>query len=315
MKRFRFQIQMICIISLFMILAFGCSTSSNLTTTPVNTSPAESTSNQSELTETPSPLPPSKTPTTIPPSPTETSTLEPTETSTNTPPPTATEAPPSVVVDQESGCRAGPSTSYRILAFLSPGDTGIMDGRTENSNWVRIQLLDAEQPCWVFSDFVTLESDLALVAVITPVPLPTGTAGPTKEPSGPKYFLIIPNNGGPFACGDGLVYYYSNKKGKSLEDDITIALNALFSVQSEYVGDYYNPLYKSSLRVKDVEVVNGLPTIWLGGKFVKPKTDCDAKRMHLQVWETARQFGGVTKRPIIWVNNVLLGDLLVGREK
>jgi hypothetical protein len=219
------------------------------------------------------------------------------------------------VVDQEAGCRVGPGTAYKILAFLSVGDTGIVDGRTEDLNWVRIQLPDLEQPCWVFSDFVTQDSDPTLLAVITPAPLPTDEVPPTQEPSGPKYFLIIPNNGGPFACGDGLVYYYAKSKGKSLEDNIRIALNALFSVKSEYVGDYYNPVYKSSLQVSKVEIDNGRPTIWLKGKFVKPKDSCDSQRMHVQVWETASQFGGVTQRPVIWVNNVLLGDLLEGRQK
>jgi hypothetical protein len=311
MNRLKHQIQMTFVILLFLLLAFGCSSSSQVAATPTNESPVA----ESEPTSTPSPLPPTETPTVPPPTLTETPSQVPTETTTNTPPPTATEAPPSVVVEQESGCRAGPGTAYSILAFLDVGDTGIVDGRTADSNWMRIQLNDIEQSCWVFSDFVTYDVDPALVAVITPAPLPTDEIPPTQEPTGPKYFLLIPDNGGPFACGDGLVYYYSNKKGKSLEENIEIALNALFSVSSEYVGEYYNPMYKSNLRVKKVEVVNGRPTIWLGGKFVKPKSSCEAKRMHVQVWETASQFGGVTQRPVIWVNNALLGDLLEAIQK
>jgi len=209
----------------------------------------------------------------------------------------------------------GPGTAYGILAFVSSGDTGTLEGRTEDFNWVQMQLSDVEDPCWIFSDFVTQDADPAQVAVITPAPLPTAESPPTQEPTGPKYFLIIPDNGGPFACGDGLVYYYARSKGKGLEDNIKIALNALFGVKSEYVGDYYNPMYKSSLQVKNVEVVNGRPTIWLKGKFVQPKSSCDSKRMHVQVWETASQFGGVTQRPVIWVNNVLLGDVLEGIQK
>ena len=130
-----------------------------------------------------------------------------------------------------------------------------------------------------------------------------------------KYFLIIPDNGGPFACGDGLAYFYSGKKGKGVEDDITVALDALFSLKTEYVGNYYNPVYKSSLKVKDVDVDGGRATIWLGGNFVKPKSECEAKRIHLQVWETASQFAEINHRPVIWVNNVLLGDLLEAIQK
>ena len=44
--------------------------------------------------------------------------------------------------------------------------------------------------------------------------------------------------------------------------------------------------------------------------FVKPKNKCEAERMHLVVWETASQFSSVTSRPIIYVGNVLLGDML-----
>jgi hypothetical protein len=155
--------------------------------------------------------------------------------------------------------------------------------------------------------------------VLTPPPSPTPAPAPTQRDEekalGVKYYLIIPDNGGPFACGDGLAYFYSGKKGKDTEDKIEAALNALFSVKTEYVGNYYNPIFESSLSVKDVEVENGRATIWLGGKFVRPKSECEAERIHLQVWETASRFSDVKHRPIIFVNNALLGDLLRAVQK
>ena len=192
-------------------------------------------------------------------------------------------------------------------------------GRLEDDSWFLIELQETGETCWIFNEIVDLDKEIAMVPVMTPPPFPTPAPVPTKTEEeialGPKYFLIIPENGGPFACGDGLAYFYSYQKSKGVEEDITVALNALFSVRVEYVNQYYNPVYQSSLRVKDVEMNNGRPTIYLGGNFVKPKTKCDAERIHLQVWETASQFPEVRTRPIIWVNNVLLGDLLEGIQK
>jgi len=62
-------------------------------------------------------------------------------------------------------------------------------------------------------------------------------------------------------------------------------------------------------------VEDGRATIWLSGKFVKPKDKCEAERIHLQVWRTASQFAEVTHRPVIYVNNALLGDLLEDIQK
>jgi hypothetical protein len=322
MKDFTNRSKALLMILLFSVLAFGCASSVQSVAEP-NDEPIvvltellpASTITPVPPTETASPLPLTETDTAIPINPSNTPTVVPTETLTHTPAPTFTEAPPIAVLDQDAGCRAGPSTFYRILAYLSAGDSGIVDGRTEDTNWLRIQLQEVDQPCWVFSDFISQEGDLASIAILTPQPLPTQTIGPTQEPSGPKYFLVIPDNGGPFACGDGLVYFYSNKKGKSLEENIEVALNALFSVKSEYVGDYYNPIYQSNMRVKRVVIENGKASIYLGGKFVNPKSDCEAKRMHQVIWSTAWQFGSLTHRPVIWINNVLLGDLIENVKK
>ena len=309
MKRSKIQKQIIFAISLFVILVVGCSSTSQSSSAPTSEPPAATTIAPSEPTATPSPLPPTETFTVIPPTLTETATLVPTETPTETPSRTATQAPPTAVVNQESGCRAGPSTAYGILAFLSAGDTGILDGRTEDDLWWRIQFPVVEESCWVFNDFLTQDADPALVAIITPVPLPTATVVAEEEKQGVKYFLMIPNTGGPFGCGDGIAYFYSNKKGKSSQEKIEFALNALFSVDSEFVGKYYNPLYRSTLRVRSVEIEGNLVTVKLTGKLIWSHDACDSKRIHDQVWETAGNYAN-GKHINIWVNNVPLGDLL-----
>jgi len=214
-----------------------------------------------------------------------------------------------------SVCRYGPGTAYTIHTYFEADSTAMVRGRLEDDSWLLVELPESGETCWIFNEIVDLDKSIAMMPVVTPPPKPTPAPMPTKTDEekalGVKYFLIIPDNGGPFACGDGLAYFYSGKKGNGVEDEITVALNALFAVKSQYVGNYYNPIYQSSLRVKDVELDDtGHVTIWLGGNFVKPKNECEAQRMHLVVWETARQFPEVKHRPEIWVNNVLLGDLL-----
>jgi hypothetical protein len=216
-------------------------------------------------------------------------------------------------------CRYGPGTIYPVHTYFEEDGSALVSGRLEDESWFLIELPESGDTCWIFNEIVQLDKSAALMPVLTPPPKPTPAPAPTQSEEekalGVKYFLIIPDNGGPFACGDGLAYFYSGKKGKGVEDDIAVALNALFSVNTEFVGNYYNPVYKSSLRVRHVDVEDGRATIRLSGNFVKPKTECEAKRIHLQVWRTASQFSEIKHRPVIWVNNVLLGDLLEAIQK
>jgi hypothetical protein len=275
---------------------------------------------------TPTLVPPSETPvpftatfTAPPPTDTPTATLTPTPTLPPSDTPTPTEEPVSVELYAYTVCRYGPGTAFEIHTYFEEDGTAWVRGRLEDDSWYLIELPESGETCWIFNSVVTLQQSVAMMPILTPPPIPTPAPRPTQSEEekalGVKYFLIIPDNGGPFACGDGLAYFYSGKKGNGIEDDITVALNALFAVDSEYVGSYYNPLFRSSLKVKDVKVNSGHATIWLGGNFVKPKSECEAQRIHLQVWETASQFAEITNRPVIWVNNVLLGDLLEAIQK
>ena len=301
----------------FVLIQFGC--------TP-NDLPPQSSSVTIKLTNTilpttvspsitPSPKLPTYTATDLPP--TSTRTIIPTLTKTPTvipPSLTPTDEPPLVSISGYTVCRYGPGTRYPVHTSFKEDRIAWARGRLEDNTWFMIELPEIGETCWIFYEIVELDNETNLLAVLTPPPKPTPAPVPTKSKEekelGPKYYLIIPDNGGPFACGDGLVYYYSGIKSKETEDDIKVALNALFSVREEYVGDHYNPVYKSSLKVKGVDIEDGQVTIWLSGKFVKPRSVCEAKRIHLQIWKTARLGSTIKQRPIIYVHNALLGDLL-----
>lgn len=284
-------------------------------TEPASTATQNPTITHTVLPPTETPIPSTATASPIPPTETTTATLSPTPTQVPSETATPTEEAPLATIYSYSVCRFGPGTAFTIHTYFEEDSSAIVRGRLEDDSWLLVELPESGETCWIFNEIIDLNKDIAMMPVLTPPPLPTPAPVPTQtdeeKAKGVKYFLIIPDNGGPFACGDGLVYFYSGKKGKDVEDDITVALNALFSVKTEYVGDYYNPVYQSNLRVKDVEVdAAGHVTVWLGGNFAKPKTECEAKRIHLQVWETASQFGEVKYRPVIWVGDALLGDLL-----
>jgi len=63
--------------------------------------------------------------------------------------------------------------------------------------------------------------------------------------------------------------------------------------------------------VKNVDVnhATGKVTVFLEGSIPKPPDACEAKRIHDQVWETARQISGY-RNIGIRVGNKLLGDLI-----
>jgi hypothetical protein len=238
--------------------------------------------------------------------------LEPTPTSTST------EIPPVAEIYGGTICREGPGTIYPLhTPFLAPATAYVL-GRLADSSWYYIELSEEEGRCWIFNEIVILDRSADQMPVMEPPPKPTPAPAPTadeaEEAKGVKYYLIIPETGGPFGCGDGIAYFYTGSKvsGGSAEK-IKTALNALLAIPSEYVGKYYNPLYQSTLRVRKVDV-NGSVTIQMSGKLIWDQTDCEAKRIRAQIWETAKGYAN-GKHIDIWVNNVPLGDLLENVKK
>ena len=170
----------------------------------------------------------------------------------------------------------------------------------------------------------TLTATATATSTETPLPSPTATetATTTLAPAadvggGGVYmvkYLVLPDTGGPIGCGDSLIAVSTGQVSTgNVKEDIKLALNSLFSTGVKYVGDLYNPLYQSKLRVSSVELKGPKRDeviIKMTGKFVKPKDPCDKTRYRWQVWQTVRQFAGIRQANIWLDNGLLLGDLL-----
>ena len=177
----------------------------------------------------------------------------------------------------------------------------------------------------------TTTNTSTLTATFTVTPTNTSTPTPTEEPTATltatntaapqagspsnvivKY-LVLQGTGGSTGCGDSLVpVSVGFDRTGDVKEDVKIAITSLFSTGSQYAGDLYNPLFQSKLRVNDVSFNQAAAnvTIHLAGSFTKPKEDCDKLLYRAQVWSTARQFPEVN-HATIWLNQYLLGDLLV----
>ncbi len=81
--------------------------------------------------------------------------------------PTVTPSPtPGVAVvkpgpAQGLNVRAGPGTSYPVLATLPAGSRLTPVGRDAEGRWVQVCCVDGDQPGWVLAELVDLASDLA----------------------------------------------------------------------------------------------------------------------------------------------------------
>lgn len=251
------------------------------------------------ITETPV-TPPTRTPSpTSPKTPTDT----PTETLTHTP------EPATLIINQDTVCMTGASFGHSILFYISAGSEYRILGKLQDQSWWLVNGEDQES-CWLFGSYASVRGALDDLPVITPPPLPSLTPTPPPTTAGIYYILISENTGGPFGCGDNLIRFYPGVWVKGdMEDDIVGALNALFSNHNKYTNGLYNPIYQSQLKAKSVEVRGNDVVVQLGGTFVRPKDSCESQRMHDQIWYTVSQFSST--RAVIYLNNALLGDLMV----
>lgn len=160
----------------------------------------------------------------------------------------------------------------------------------------------------------------------TPVPTATETPLPTETPTpvlptsdgvphssvenSVRVYFIRLNTGGPICGGDLIPVGTNIKRSGNAIKDITAALNQLFLYKSEYVGDLYNPVYSSSMKVRDITLEDELLTVYLSGDVVRPKTSCGRTMLHAQIWAAWGQFRGYFTRRVIWLEKQLLGDLI-----
>ena len=161
----------------------------------------------------------------------------------------------------------------------------------------------------------------------TPTLADTETATPTATST------LVPQGGGstlPGASGDTVnIYFIQHDPGSTacdvrviavssgvkitgdIEPDIKAGLAKLFSYKEQYYGSFYNPLYRSSIRVKKVSYRSkiGLVDVYMSGDYNPSGDPCDNLRVKAQIWSTIKQFRGV-KNTNIFLNNIPFGDRL-----
>jgi len=220
------------------------------------------------------------------------------------------------VVDRDAVCRSGPDTDYPIVGYQSAGDIPVVIAQSNTDPiWWVIEYEGKDAPCWIADEIVTVAGGVASLPVLEPPPTPT--AKPPSNAGGGEnifYYLVKEDTGGPFACGDSLLYIDTGiPYTGDTTVDIQTALNAMFSNKHEYYNGLYNPMYRSTLRTADVDIIEKEHEfqIYMVGDFAKPKDKCDALRMRAQVWETAERQNPENQKAVIFVHGALLGDLLV----
>lgn len=160
----------------------------------------------------------------------------------------------------------------------------------------------------------------------TPTPIPTETSTPTPTetatatlppptPSGEDaiyiYYMLL-DNGGPVGCGDTAIKINTGlwRTGDVAQDTAT-ALKRLFASHYKDMGNLYNALYASNIKVDTVsfKAFDGIISIRLSGTYGRTDDRCDNSRSRAQVWSTIRQFSDVKTIDIL-LNGNLLGDIL-----
>jgi len=111
---------------------------------------------------------PSATPTDTP-LPTDTATSQPTDTPTATPSPIPTYV--TLIGEVNVGrlaCRYGPGWPYLYFFGLLEGNRLEVIGRLDDANWVYVQAIGGNKPCWVKAEFMDFNGDVMNVEPIYP---------------------------------------------------------------------------------------------------------------------------------------------------
>jgi hypothetical protein len=202
--------------------------------------------------------------------------------------------------------------AYNVQTYLTAGDTAGITGFVEGDTiWWFIQIDGSETTCWISDLIVSVQGNIDELPQLTPPPLPTASLTPTLVDGGVFYYLVAENTGGPFACGDSLLRVYPGiAKTGDIETDLRSAMNAMFSNSHHHYNGLLNPLHASSLWFADAAFQGSELHVRLRGDLVRPKDDCESKRMYAQVWQTIFHNSG-QDRAVVWLNQALFADLLV----
>ena len=120
---------------------------------------------------------------------TPTPSLTPTETPTPTPSMTFTvtltptfDFPKVMVTAAQAHCRYGPAVAYLHAADLYAGDTGLVWGRYNLSNWLYVKMDKLKYPCWVSPSVVQVDGDITLLAYQKDLHLPQSSISEYTPP-------------------------------------------------------------------------------------------------------------------------------------
>jgi hypothetical protein len=95
---------------------------------------------------------------------------------------TDTPSVPTFTLLQNANCRKGPGTAYDSVDTLTKGATVVIEGRSEDSSWLRVVRPAGSGHCWVSAVTGTVSGNLAAVTILPAPPLPTAViATPTLD--------------------------------------------------------------------------------------------------------------------------------------
>lgn len=298
----------IFIFVLTILLVTGCNSS-----TPTQ-SALEVADSTPSITIEPTPEP-SSTPTQSPPTDTQvppTATVTPTPTNTSTSTPTETSEPPTLVINEDTVCRTGPGTIYDIRTYINGDTEPILLGRNAENDWWSVEEPEFNAQCWVSSSVVSVSGDIESLPEFTPEPTSTIEPTPTADQKGVTYYLVALNTGGPLGCGDTLIPVYTGiPSSGDREKDIHNSLHTLLKLKVKDFGGLYNPLHNAHLNTGHIQFNkdSGNVKVNLNGSIPKPKDECEYHRVRGVLWETVRQYRGVTG-VTFWIGDKLIGDLI-----
>jgi len=115
-------------------------------------------------------------------------------TPTNSPTPTATPPVNGVVKNETVNLRRGPGTNYDIAGKVSQDDRFVVDGKTQDGDWLRVKMLSGvenDRWGWLFADLLDLNAPVSHVAEVSKIPpTPTATPYPKVCPANPALVQV-----------------------------------------------------------------------------------------------------------------------------
>lgn len=99
------------------------------------------------------------------------------------------------VTSETLNVRSGPSTAYSILSALRRGDRVQMIGRTADSQWVKIAMLDKPQ-AWLAARYLSPDKSVQSLPVATPPPPPPAAA--SRPTCRNEAYVVVENHIGRY---------------------------------------------------------------------------------------------------------------------